>query len=114
MIARMRALLRRTRLARRARAELRRILADPARIAGTSLRPAHAGRADLVHFEERDGVLTRLEFTLLRHPRPYPFSTQHHLVAEVWGIELPGGRPERLRGLNISGLEGEDGRPSGS
>jgi hypothetical protein len=66
-----------------------------------------------VRFEERDGELTLLEFAILRHPRPYPFSRQHHLVAELWRVTLPGGRPERLRGLNLSRLAGEDGRPAG-
>jgi len=113
VIARLCELWRRSRLGRRARAELRRILSDPSRLAGTSLRPAHAARADLVRFEAEGDVLRVLEFTILRHPRPYPFSRQHHLVAELWRIELPGGRPERLRGLNLSRLAGEDGRPPG-
>lgn len=113
MIAALRAYWRRARASRRARAELRRILSDPARLAGTSLRPAHAGRADLVRFEAEGEELRLIEFTILRHPRPYPFSPQHHLVAELWRIELPGGTPERVRGLNLTRLAGEDGRPPG-
>ncbi len=105
---------RRHRLARRARATLRRLLADPARLAGTSLRPAHATRADLVDWIEDEGTLSSLTFTILRHPRPHPFSRQHHLVAEVWRVELPDGTPTRLRGLNLSKLQGDgDGRPAG-
>ena len=50
-----------------ARAELRRILTDPERIAGTSLRPAHGGRADLVRFEDSDGDLTDQNFDDLYH-----------------------------------------------
>ena len=105
---------RRVRTARRARATLRRFLADPTHLVGTSLRPAHAGRADLVDWEEAEGELTSLTFTILRHPRPHPFSSQHHLVAEVWQVALPDGPPKRLRGLNLSKLQGDgDGRPTG-
>lgn len=90
------------------------MLSDPTRLEGTSLRPAHAGRADLVRFESDGDAITLLEFTILRHPRPHPFSRQHHLVAELWRIDLPDGRPERLRGLNLSKERGEsDGRPAG-
>ncbi len=113
MIESIRRRFERWRQERRARKELRRILSDPDRLTGTSLRPAHAARADLVGFEDEDGTITRLEFTILRHPRPYPFSRQHHLVAELWRIDLPDGRPERLRGLNLSRLDGGDGRPPG-
>lgn len=93
---------------------LRAVLSDPARIEGSSLRPVHAGRADLVEFTADGDEFTSLTFTLLRHPRPHPFSSQHHLVAELWRVELPDGVPERVKGLNLSKLQGEgDGRPAG-
>ncbi|MHC4936377.1 MAG: hypothetical protein ACYTGJ_09190 [Planctomycetota bacterium] len=108
---------RRRRLDRRARRLLRGILSDPRNLEGTSLRPAHASRADLIEFEAEGEELRSLSFVLLRHPRPHPFSTQHHLVAERWQVSLSDGppfRPERLRGLNVSRLKGEsDGRPAG-
>ncbi len=114
MFRALRRYLHRVRLAARARKELRRILSDPERLHGTSLRPAHAGRADLIEFESDGASLTRLRFSILRHPRPHRFSSQHHLVAEYWEIALPSGSLKRLQGLNLSKLQGDsDGRPAG-
>ena len=117
MFARLRSWLARRRAERRARALLKRILADPTRLEGTSLRPAHAGRADLIDWSTDGEQITSLIFVILRHPRPHPFSSQHHLVAERWRIRIEigvPGPPERLQGLNVSKLRGEsDGRPAG-
>ncbi len=114
MFRALRTFLLRLRLAARARKELRRILSDPERLQGTSLRPAHAARADLISFESDGESLTLLRFSILRHPRPHRFSSQHHLVAEYWQIELPSGELRRDRGVNLSKLQGDsDGRPAG-
>lgn len=96
-----------------ARRELTRLFDDPPRLEGTSLKPAHRGRVTIVDIEEGEGGVQALVFGILRHPRPHPFSPQHHRVMEWWRIELPGGRPERAGSVNLSRRDGRDGEPPG-
>jgi hypothetical protein len=63
--------------------------------------------------EETDGRLRGVWFTILRHPRPYAFSRQHHEVLELWRLDAVELRLERVEGANISRLKGGDGEPAG-
>ncbi|HIO66155.1 MAG TPA: hypothetical protein EYN40_05615 [Planctomycetes bacterium] len=106
----------RWRLRSRARSQLRRLFGQPARLVGTSLRQQHLGRCDVVDIENRGDEISAITFQILRHPRPHPFSRQHHLVAERWRVDLPGGTPQRAGSVNLSRLadEASDGAPPGS
>ncbi|MDE0961376.1 MAG: hypothetical protein OSB09_11420, partial [Planctomycetota bacterium] len=103
-------------LRRRARRALGDLFCDPSRLAGTSLRPAHRGRCDIVDIEFSGGPIEAITFQILRHPRPHPFSRQYHLVAERWRVELPEGIPQRAGSINLSRLRESqsDGEPPGS
>lgn len=111
------------RAGRDARRLLQSAFADPVRLAGTSLRPEHRNRVMVVRHEsaplaEGDGKkkgsrVVRVWFTILRHPRPYAFSRQHHEVLELWLLDADSMRFERLQGANLSRLKGGDGEPSG-
>lgn len=96
-----------------ARRELARLFDDPSRLEGTSLKPAHRGRVTIVEIEKSGEGLKAVVFGILRHPRPHPFSPQHHRVMEWWRLELPGGRIERAGSVNLSRQEGRDGEPPG-
>lgn len=93
-----------------ARRELDRLFGEhSARLRGTSLRPKHRGRTQILHVEA--GPL-RIHFGIVRHPRPYAFSQQFHEVLEVWCYDVESGRLERQKGVNLSRQRGEDGDPS--
>ncbi|HIA27704.1 MAG TPA: hypothetical protein EYN79_06225 [Planctomycetes bacterium] len=96
-----------------ARRELAALFDDPSRLEGTSLKAAHRGRVDIVEIEEGEGELAAVVLGILRHPRPHPFSPQHHRVVEWWRFEVPGGRPERAGSVNLSRRDGRDGEPPG-
>jgi hypothetical protein len=96
------------RLRRAAERELDALFRDPARLAGTSLRPEHRGRCQILDLSEAP---RRIGFGIVRHPRPYPFSRQHHQVVELWILDLQTGRAERFRGINLSRASGGDGEP---
>lgn len=107
---------RRTR--RRHRREAGRLLAalfaDPERLRATSLRPEHRARAALLRPEVEGDEVVAVHFSILRHPRPHPFSRQFHEVIEYWRLPAePGSSPVRLRGVNVSREKGGDGEPSG-
>jgi len=113
-LARFRARREEKRREKAARALLRDSLRDPRRLAGTSLRPDHASRVMVVRLETApDGRLLGVLFTILRHPRPYAFSRQHHEVLELWRLDAAALRFERLEGANLSRLKGGDGEPAG-
>ncbi|MEE2882140.1 MAG: hypothetical protein VYD70_00275 [Planctomycetota bacterium] len=101
-------------LYRRARTILREIFQQPDRLQGTSLKPSHFGRCDIVEVDQSESEIRSITFQILRHPRPHPFSRQYHLVAERWKISLPEGKPERCGSVNLSRLRGRDGEPPGS
>ena len=105
---------RRRALLREARRLMLSLFDDPQNLTGTSLRPKHRGRVDLHGVEVSGDTLVSLTFTILRHPRPYPFSHQYHKVVESYRYTLPDGPLERGRSLNLSRLEGRDGEPPGS
>ncbi|MGE3165650.1 MAG: hypothetical protein AB7O52_12140 [Planctomycetota bacterium] len=105
---------RRHRVAARARALVRAQFDHPDGLRGTSLRPEQRGRVDVVDFEVADGQLRRVRFTILRHPRPYPFSRQHHLVMQLYSLDVAAGRLTHEQSLNLSRLQGRDGEPPGA
>ena len=79
-------------------------------LVGTSLRPEHRGRVQVVDVVD-DPV--EILFAIIRHPRPYPFSRQVHEVMEVWNYRVTAGQVERVRGHNLSRKHGGDGDPAG-
>jgi hypothetical protein len=99
---------RRRRREREARRLLCEALRSPELLRGTSLRPSHAARCVLLEHEERDGRIRRIRFGILRHPRPYAFSRQHHQVVEVYLYDVEGGRISRLEGWNVTRSRGLD------
>lgn len=103
---------RRWRRQRRLRREARRLLdeAFSARelLRGTSLRPQHHVRSQLVDFEEDGGRIVKIHFGILRHPRPYAFSRQSHHVIEYYVYDVAARRIEVVRGVNITRREGRD------
>ena len=113
------ALRRRWRGWRRRRAAWRHLYSlfdHPERLSGTSLRPQHRGRVDVVELEpdDPDAPIEAIQFTILRHPRPYPFSRQYHAVLQLYRYDLAAGALSHVRSLNISRAQGRDGEPPGS
>ena len=97
----------RRRLLRQARHELDALFtARRELLRRTSLRPEHRSRVQLLDVAEDP---LRIRFTLLRHPRPYPFSRQSHEVVELWEYGVEAGTLERVAGHNLSRARGEDG-----
>ena len=103
----------RLRLTRRARRVLRGLFDEPDLLRGTSLQSRHRRRVYLQDFETDDGELAAVVFTILRHPRPYPFSRQHHEVMELYRYDVRERHLSRQKGLNLSRLKGRDGEPGG-
>ena len=99
----------RRRLARQAHLRMLSLFDDPASLRGTSLRPAHRRRVDLVDFEEESGELKTISFTILRHPRPYPFSRQFHEVMQLYVYDVERGNLRHEKSLNLTRLRGRDG-----
>jgi hypothetical protein len=98
------------RLRVRGRRDLDRLFREGAgRLAGTSLRPEHRSRTQVLDVTEDPYVVF---FGILRHPRPYSFSRQFHEVVEIWSYEVESGRLERVRGVNLTRARQEDGEPS--
>ncbi|MBI4603747.1 MAG: hypothetical protein HY721_17470 [Planctomycetes bacterium] len=100
--------LRERRLRREARRLLDRAFAAPAVLAGTSLKPHHAGRTVVLRHEVEGGRVARVWFGILRHPRPYAFSRQSHKVIENYLFDVSAGRIVRLEGRNVTRERGED------
>ena len=100
------------RLEREARRRLAEIFANPALLRGTSLRPEHRSRVMVTRVEADGERLTRIFFSIIRHPRPYAFSRQVHEVLEVWQLDLPEMKVRRADALNLSRLRRTDGEPS--
>jgi hypothetical protein len=96
---------------RRARREVDRLFAPPAPLLeGTSLRPSHRGRTQVLDVLEDPRAIV---FGIVRHPRPHAFSPQSHQVLEVWIYWEHERRLERHRGVNLTRARGEDGEPPG-
>ncbi len=91
---------------------LRDLFCHRSRLQGTSLRSSQGGRADLVEFKVVEEELVWLRFTILRHPRPYPFSRQFHEVMQLYHYEVSGQRLTHLRSLNLTRKHGRDGEPT--
>lgn len=75
----------------------------------SSLRPDHRTRADLRDYELRDGEVEVVYFTVVRHPRPYPFSKQFHEVVELYRYDVTAGEVVVHDSINLTRLRGRDG-----
>ena len=97
---------------RRRRRDAERVLdelfARPERLAGTSLRPDHRSRVQLLDLSHAPA---RIGFGIVRHPRPYAFSRQFHEVVELWIWHADEQRLERVKGINLTRRRGSDGDP---
>ncbi|MBN1418931.1 MAG: hypothetical protein JXP34_09155 [Planctomycetes bacterium] len=85
------------------------LFADPARLAGTSLRPAHRGRWIYVNHEEEGGRIVLIRFGILRHPRPLRVSPASHQVVEYYRYEPSSGRIRVERSVRIDRRESGPG-----
>jgi hypothetical protein len=81
----------------------------PDLLAGTSLRPDHRGRVQLLDLSKAPA---RIGFGIVRHPRPYAFSRQFHEVVELWVWHADEQRLERAKGINLTRARGSDGDPT--
>lgn len=106
--ARLRERRARRRVEREARRLVDRIFLDPELLAGTSLRLRHRARWVLVEIQENAGTIESVRFALVRHPRPYAFSPQHHEVAEIWRFDPGERRLTRESGTNLTRRRGLD------
>ncbi len=98
------------RLRKRARRTLDELFTKhPEQLQGTSLRPKHRGRTQVLDVADDPN---RVFFGILRHPRPHAFSKQYHEVVEIWCYWVEEGRVERMKGDNLSVKKGGDGEPS--
>jgi len=75
----------------------------------TSLRPEHRGRTQVLDVLDEP---LRVFFGIVRHPRPYAFSSQHHEVLEMWCWHAEEDRLERLKGKNLTRFAGLDDSPT--
>ncbi|MEM7164905.1 MAG: hypothetical protein AAF581_05535 [Planctomycetota bacterium] len=98
---------------RQARRHIRDLFHEPALLAGTSLKPAHHGRVEVVDVQVDADQVTHIYFTILRHPRPYPFSRQFHAVVQKYCYDVAARQVRHERSLNVSRLKGRDGEPGG-
>lgn len=99
---------RRARERREARALLRELFRDPEALAGTSLNARHRSRWVYLEHEIEDGEIARVIFGILRHPRPYAFSSQSHKVIEYYVLDARERKVIRQRGHNVTREEGRD------
>jgi len=97
--------LRAIRMRRRARRLIAGLFADPARLAGTSLRPAHGRRWVYVGHDEEEGRIVRIRFGILRHPRPLRISSACHQVIEYYRYEIETGEIRVERSVRIDRRE---------
>lgn len=93
---------------REASRELDRVFARAENLAGTSLRPDHRARVQIL---DLSGAPARIGFGIVRHPRPYSFSRQFHEVVELWIWHAGERRLERVQGINLTRRRGSDGEP---
>jgi hypothetical protein len=102
--------LRKRKFEREARRLLTLAFRDKSPLRGTSLRARHAGRWVLAGYETDPASerIVRIRFGILRHPRPYSFSTQSHKVIESYLYEVDEGRIRVERGHNITRERGGD------
>ena len=84
------------------------VFARPDLLAGTSLRPDHRGRVQLLDLSQAPA---RIGFGIVRHPRPYAFSRQFHEVVELYVWHADERRLERVKGINLTRTRGSDGDP---
>jgi len=77
-------------------------------LATTSLRLEHRSRTQVLDVLDSP---RRIYFGIVRHPRPYKFSLQHHRVLELWCLHVEEERLERLQGHNLTREAFSDGDP---
>ena len=98
--------------ARRRRREILRRMDDAFRdselLRGTSLRPRHGSRYVILDSVYKGDVLREIHFGIVRHPRPYSFSQQHHKVAELYIYDLENRVIRVIRGDNWTRRAGRD------
>jgi hypothetical protein len=84
------------------------LFARPDLLAGSSLRPDHRARVQLLDLSRAPA---RIGFGIVRHPRPYAFSRQFHEVLELYVWHADEQRLERAKGVNLTRARGSDGDP---
>ena len=98
----------RWRLERQARRLLAELFAQPERLRGTSLKSRHGNRWVLIRVESGATGPERINFGILRHPRPYTFSKQSHKVIEHYCYDVLSGEICRELGHNVTRERGGD------
>lgn len=87
---------------------LREAFADGGALVGTALKPYHAGRCVIQKFDVVENRIERIDFGIVRHPRPYAFSQQSHKVLEFYTYDVACAVMIRHRGENLTRSAGED------
>lgn len=87
---------------------VRDLFTDPSRLAGTSLRVRHKSRWVHLGHDVDSGRVIKVRFGILRHPRPYAFSSQAHKVIEYYSYDVESGQIDRQRGVNLTRQQGRD------
>ena len=92
---------------------LRAVFRERRLLAGTSLKPRHAGRCvirsiDVAGDDIHGDDIQRIHFGIVRHPRPYAFSRQSHKVLEFYTYDVEAAQVVRQRGENLTRAAGED------
>ena len=92
--------------------EIRKLLDEafrnPETLRGTSLKPRHAARYIVLGHEEENDQVRFIHFGIVRHPRPYAFSAQHHKVVELYTYDVLARRLNVIQGINLTREEGRD------
>lgn len=98
------------RIQARARRLVQALFEDPSRLQGTSLRRRHRNRWVLldVDLDEAGAAILLVRFGILRHPRPYAFSSQSHKVVELYELDVRADKLRRCAGFNQTRSEGRD------
>ena len=99
---------RRRRIERDVRKLLDAAFLDPELLRGTSLKPRHRSRYVVLGHDVDDGRIATIHFGILRHPRPYAFSRQHHKVAELYVYDVEKKSLRVVKGINLTRQEGLD------
>jgi len=98
----LRSFLHRRRLSKQARRALHSLFHRPDLGQVSSLRRDHLGRAVLLGWEERDGVLKAVRFGIVRHPKPLPLPHVYNEVIEVYRYELETGELRIIASRNVT------------
>ncbi len=99
---------RKRRQEKEARRLVRDIFANPSLLKGTSLSRRHAARTVVLSHDVEGGAVVRVEFGIVRHPRPYAFSRQSHKVLEIYCYDIVKKKVVVQKGVNLTRAEGLD------